>query len=192
MLVVDLFGVSDSRNNLISAYKQIYKHTYCMCPGTCCVVNFIDGFFFFLFFAGSSRRARVHLPCHGHRKSLFRRTKAFNPPTMAWASLWNDTCRRWVRVEVDSRTFDKVVHPLFSEFPGRPFDRPGWMSPMKCCCGIFLFVFFMDFELKRKFHMKFWIFWLFIIFIFWLFHFSESVWQNNYLVLQHQQNLKLK
>lgn len=131
MLVVDLFSASDSRNNLISTYKQIYKHTYCLCPGTCVLSTSL-----MVFSEGSSRRARVHLPCHDHRKSLFRDTKAFNPPTMAWASLWNDTCCQWVRVEVDSRTFDSFVRPLFSEFPGRPFDRPGWM---KYCYRIFFF-----------------------------------------------------
>lgn len=44
MLAVDPFGASDSRNNLLSAYKQIYKRAYL--SGDMRVVNFIDGFFF--------------------------------------------------------------------------------------------------------------------------------------------------
>lgn len=68
------------------------------------------------FFTGSSRRVQVHLRCHGTWKSLLHRTKAFNPTTMARAFLWNDTCRQWVRIEVDSRTFDKFVRPLSWKF----------------------------------------------------------------------------
>lgn len=72
---VDPFGASDSRNNLLSAYKQIYKRAYL--SGDMRVVNFIDGFFFS---QGALGVCRYVYPCHGHRKSLFRRTKAFNPP----------------------------------------------------------------------------------------------------------------
>lgn len=56
MLAGDPFGASDSRNNLLSAYKQIYKRAYL--SGDMRVVNFIDGFFF----AGGSRRVQVRLP----------------------------------------------------------------------------------------------------------------------------------
>lgn len=128
--------VSDSRNNLLSAYKQIRKHTsgggvvwLSRCElntfpeiNSCVTVRdssegnggVVSSHQWF--FTGSSWRVQVHLRCHGTWKSLLHRTKAFNPTTMARAFLWNDTCRQWVRIEVDSRTFDKFVRPLSWKF----------------------------------------------------------------------------
>lgn len=129
--------VSDSRNNLLSAYKQICRHISgwgCVWLSRCelntfpvinnCVTvrNSLEGNggavseSSMVFLQEALERVQVHLRCHGIWKSLLHRTKAFNPTTMARAFLWNDTCRRWVRIEVDSRTFDKFVRPLSWKF----------------------------------------------------------------------------
>lgn len=88
-----------------------------------------------VFFTGRSRRVQVHLRCHGIWKSLLHHTKAFNPTTMARAFLWNDTYRQWVRVEVDSRTFDKFFLPLSRKF------QESHLIDMEVCYAVLLWGF---------------------------------------------------